>query len=354
MFRSRKLSYSYPLTTGLFNADYADLPLKKLLVNIPVTQTGSGTPSPDNKRNFIGFSGVNIGQTSGYGEYFRGLLNGTYGFVDLGSLNWSQYDAGTEHAFFYSIISNYKYISGNPNAFCDKYDHANISTTNTEEGFSIVSQNIMRFRDLHYPSAADFKTAVTGHYLIYELAEPSTPVTPEQFATLCQAFGITGNTYQITFGQTVYSANLDVLTGKLSITHRYIVLNGSEDWRVLNNGKAGYIELTDAKIINNYCKANCSQYRNTSWTDVSTTDEGNFTLYQNSLWSKARLVFNFAGGTLEAFKTQLSNSNVQVVYELAEPIEIPLGGIDIKTLRGVNNIFADIGTVETQCIKLGS
>ena len=50
-------------------------PLVSLKLNIPVTQTGSGTPSPDNIRDFVGVTGAVIGQTSGYGEYFQGLLN---------------------------------------------------------------------------------------------------------------------------------------------------------------------------------------------------------------------------------------------------------------------------------------
>lgn len=219
--------YNATIENGIatFGGVVASSPLVSLLLNIPISQTGSGTQSPDNIRDFVGVSGVTITRNNG---------------VD------------------------------------------------------------------------------------------------------------TGDTYPISFGQTVYSAILDVLTGKLSITHRYIVLNGSENWRALNNGKGGYIELTDVNIINNYCQAECSQYVYSTWTNVSTTDDGKFTLYRNSLWPNARLVINFAGGTLEAFKTQLNNSNIQVVYELAEPIEIQLTPTVINTLIGENVIFADVADV-TEC-----
>lgn len=42
----------------------------------------------------------------------------------------------------------------------------------------------------------------------------------------------------------------------------------------------------------------------------------------------------------------------QVAYELATPIEIPLGGIQLLTQQGVNNIFADCGDTEVQRLKV--
>lgn len=42
----------------------------------------------------------------------------------------------------------------------------------------------------------------------------------------------------------------------------------------------------------------------------------------------------------------------QVAYELATPIEIPLGGINLLTQEGQNNIFADCGDTEVKRLKV--
>ena len=42
----------------------------------------------------------------------------------------------------------------------------------------------------------------------------------------------------------------------------------------------------------------------------------------------------------------------QVAYELATPIEIPLGGINLLTQQGVNNIFCDTGDTTLEWLKV--
>ena len=42
----------------------------------------------------------------------------------------------------------------------------------------------------------------------------------------------------------------------------------------------------------------------------------------------------------------------QVAYELATPIEIPLGGIQLLTQQGVNNIFCNTGNTEVKRLKV--
>ena len=46
-----------------FDQVTASQPLVSLKLNIPVTQTGSGTPLPDNIRDIVGVSGVTISRT---------------------------------------------------------------------------------------------------------------------------------------------------------------------------------------------------------------------------------------------------------------------------------------------------
>jgi hypothetical protein len=132
-------------------------------------------------------------------------------------------------------------------------------------------------------------------FVIYKLVNQTTPtITPQEFATLCQAFGITGNTYPITFGQTVYGGEYDARTGVLTITH-------------------GFIASYNGETINE------------PW--ISSMDE------------------YVEGGT--------PTSGAQVVYPLSTPQTIQLQPCPIDTLEGVNNIWADTGDTTAQYIKIG-
>lgn len=322
-------------------------PLVSLKLNIPVTQQGSGTPSPDNIRDFISFSGVNIGQTSGYGEYFQGLLKGTYGFVDLGSLTWEKIIV-PQGNLFRGVLTTIRRTSGSsiiPNIICPNF----ITTSQSGRGEKTISQPTasgnVDIIDSDYTDASDFKTSVTGVYLIYELATPVTPtITPEQFAMLCQAFGITGNTYLITFGQTVYSANLDVLTGKLSITHKIVDL-GDLEWNLASAATRFYTnDITDISLEADFTDMFCSCY------DVISSAVSFSNMPDKSI-KRGQSSTNISIRDLDYTDASLFTTAVtgqKLVYELATPIEVQLTPTQISTLIGENVIFADVADV-TEC-----
>lgn len=342
MFRSRKLSYSYPLTTGQFNADYADLPLKKLLVNIPVTQTGSGTPSPDNIREFIGFSGVNVSRTG------KNLFDKST--VTLGKFLTN---TEVEHTSANGSYSDYIPITTNT-----PYYFSHIIGSGAFYSMCIYDQNKTLLENINIQGNTNASGTVTftqGAYIrvnvhstnldICQIELGSTPTPYEPY---------TGNTYTISFGQTVYSAILDVLRGKLSITHKIVDL-GDLEWIKVGVISEGFAARTDFKPrkYDSDVVGICDSYEffgNGIVSNISNNIQSGQFAYQvtNSyIWIR-----DDRFSDVESLVASLSGK--YLVYELSEPIEIPLGGIDIKTLQGVNNIFADIGTVETQCIKLGN
>lgn len=321
-------------------------PLVSLKLNIPVTQTGSGTPSPTNIRDFMGVSGVNIGQTSDYGKYFRGLLNGTYGFVDLGSLTWEKIIV-PQGTLFRGVLITVRRTSGSsiiPNIICPNF----ITTSQSGRGEKTISQPTesgnVDIIDSDYTDATTFKTAMSGVYLIYELAKPSTPITPEQFATLCQAFDIIGNTYQITFGQTVYSANLDVLTGKLSITHGIVDL-GDLEWNLAPGATRFYTDnINDISLEADFTDMFCSGYNViSSAVSFSNMPDKSIKRGQSNSYISIRDL-DYTDASL--FTTAVTG--MKLVYKLAEPIEIQLTPTVINTLIGENVIFADVADV-TEC-----
>ena len=227
----KKPNLTYPEQTGsivTFNSQYAGLPLKSCKVNIPVTQEGTGDPSPDNVRNFVGISSLDFtansvvrtfqfGQTIYAGELdvLTGIFKATHGVVDLGARTWYRNDDG----YF----------------FC--------------EGIPII------------------KTGYANH-------------TPAPM--MCE--------------------NLKTVAFYIS-------------------SKGGYFEGQDKAIAYGYNSGDRICVHNTDYTNVSD--------FTNSM------------------------NGIKLVYELATPEVINLGGMNIETLQGENNLFASTGDTTVEYIKIG-
>ncbi len=102
------------------------------------------------------------------------------GSVDLGSLTW-EYDSANSR-FKSTAIDDIKAPSSASviaNAVCSKYPIANYSTSvNTDKTMTVIYQGSaavgqLWVHDSSYTSAADFKSAMSGVYLYYELATPT-------------------------------------------------------------------------------------------------------------------------------------------------------------------------------------
>jgi hypothetical protein len=164
-------------------------PLKACSVNIPVRQEGSGDPSPDNVRNFIGFNSFDFtanqqSKTFNFGQTVyavntdiltgKSFITHKIAIFD-GSENWNK---------SFSYIGSY-YIRNwvVNNSIVDSTDHLqNIGVTvDTVEEFE-KQNNVCRFgthlnfkvdNDL-YPTLADFKNLLSQNNLqvLYPLATP--------------------------------------------------------------------------------------------------------------------------------------------------------------------------------------
>ena len=104
-----------------------------------------------------------------------GQITRKYGIVDLGSLEWTYYGGQ-----FMTNINGIK-SSGAAMLICSKYP---MTTSNTWANMtdktcgSIATSDQFRVNDSSYTNAATFKTAMSGVYLIYELATPTTASAP--------------------------------------------------------------------------------------------------------------------------------------------------------------------------------
>ena len=100
-----------------------------------------------------------------------------YVIIDLGSMNWVKVTSNVEAPYFSTtaaISPLYNYKNGNPNVISNNYNYAPIGSTGTSDGFYIIASSYVRIRDANYSSmtAQEFKTAIAGTVLVYELATP--------------------------------------------------------------------------------------------------------------------------------------------------------------------------------------
>ena len=110
-----------------------------------------------------------------------GTVTRMYGIVDLGTLSWSYSAAsGTQlQRFNSSGIASLVKKEGTVflGIVCPKYIAVSnpVYTRTVDKAMCILSSNGMLYIvDSAYTSAADFKTAMNGVYLVYELATPTT------------------------------------------------------------------------------------------------------------------------------------------------------------------------------------
>ena len=109
-----------------------------------------------------------------------GSVNRKFGVVDLGSLDWN-YDSSAPR--FMVGYSSAKPVSANSvigNLLCEKYTTISLNDVygeNTNKAIAISTGSYISIVDKDYTNPQIFKTAMSGVYLIYELATPTTEQT---------------------------------------------------------------------------------------------------------------------------------------------------------------------------------
>ena len=350
-------------TTGSFYSQYAGLPLKSCRVDLPVNQSGSGTPSPTNIRNFIGYNKLtfsNIGD-SDIKNYLTGVINGTYGFVDLGSLNYN-YTASS--SIFSSSINNMASpdsASGRKKGILSsKYPPSSVTTINQnmDDKSMLRNNGEIYIRDTSYNDASDFKTAMSDVYLIYELETPTAPsYTKEQFDALCNSFNVSGISATFTFGQNVYVGYLNILTGELVATHKLKTIDENSDVNMSSTG-TGIFYLNDFFEIDEDTESVNSNLYQRAGNRSSTTGVINYNpdysfCCKLDSYPTRILIKDTRFTSTEDYKTWLQDNPVDIAVKLATPITIPLGGMEINTILGLNSLSSSVGNISAEYIKAG-
>ena len=179
-----------------------------------------------------------------------------------------------------------------------------------------------------------------------------TPVNPLPIPSYSQAdITVTdndqiSNVYVVSFGQTVYGGNLVYKNGQWSIeaTYMEIDFDGSETWNYTSSLNRVYINIPTAKradlgnllpIVSNilhYSAGNREDY------GAHINDQGNLIVFAPNTITSA-----------SDWQTWLQSNPLQVVYELATPVIIPItSATRVKTINGDNNISSNTGDCEVK------
>ena len=346
--------------------DASEYPAIDITTQIEPIQSGSGTPSPDNVRPISGYDSVSVANMGDISkrQFFNGLMQGTHVFVDMGTLSWSR-DTSKTNAVFRVNPPNNK-TTGDLAILCAKYTNLGMMTFtsfgNTAEDKSIsvqTSYGTVQARDDSYTTATAFKNSLSGVYLVYELATPTTPtITEAQFNMLLEQFDIDGELYIIDLPSTCYGGTLDVVSGVLTVTKAYVDL-GTLTWA---KGGSSFPSGTfyastsgGATASNPPREAICNKYKPYSGGASGFTDKS-FSYANSSLSSSTGRVFvcdsTYADATTAEFKTAMNGA--QLVYELATPLEYNLTSTEVKLLAGTNNVWSNTGDTTLQYVTMGS
>ena len=339
--------------------DADEAPLVKCLVDITPKQSGTGTPSPSNVRAISGWESVSVNVTGVNRFPFLNARTTTFKGVTItcdgeGTSTMSGTATGNDYASL-AFPSTFTIPDSAMYKFCMLNTEAHTSSVfRFVNGSTIVDSwapNPIN-REANYVGMSGKE--VTGVRMYITSGETYNMTLQPMFVpkteTVTGYIPYNGHTTTTSLGRTVYGGTLDVVTGVLTVTHRFITLDGSSVYSTSAGVASGSIILThpiaqaaptktDADILgitSDYLPevTSYSSWRTAS-PSITTNNAG------NSIWLRLPDV-----DTQEKGVTYMTNHPLQICYPLATPQTYTLTGQEISAMYGENYIWASSGPVE--------
>lgn len=350
-------------------------PLETHIISIEPLQSRSGDPSPTNIRPISGWTGANVirtGRNIFGGNLLRdGIKAAIPSASDNADIRAINYDASAEvnSSFTYAVGLNGKFKENTAYTFI-------VTLMKKKKKADGLGSNIR----IYYTdgtniniSVSDFNTKETKLVVtdpnktvdrITKVYESGTTWVYydesglfEGVLTLSDFEQYIGETYPVTWEDvgTVYSGTLDVINGTLTKEYTIITFDGSTDFTMPAAGRFRTTLPADAIEPNRFAGESfgwCSHYNVvTRMTNTEFYATDFCTIYCSSNFSSANKLAYFTDSrftTLADFKQYLAaqvtaGTPVQYVYKLAEPVTYSVSPMEILTLLGKNNIWADTG-----------
>ena len=345
MIESFKLPTITPETlTGSicsFNDEYGNLPLKSCVSQIQGYQEGSGIPNPtDNIRPLVAWSSDSLGVNT----------------INQWDEQWEKgkYSASTgKKEVSNNTIRSKNFIKVIPNT--DYYCKAGELTINNLAIF--FYDNNHDFISFVGGANTTFVTPINCYYITFYCANTygttyNNDISINYPATDIDYHAFNGAVFN--FGQDIYQGEIDwkrgvvtkTTTGKITFSSSDIDTVRYEDYS--NNVYRVTMKNAFYDLNNRYLIGVCNKL--TFKSDYNSVNSNNNSIAFN----------NNNGMQLILRNDELANeqdvidfiSTLECVYPLATPIEIPLGGIQLLTQEGQNNIFADCGNSTVEYLKV--
>lgn len=316
--------------------------IKSVVANIVPVQEGTGDPSPDNVRPISGWSGVNVGQSGknlfDMSDLFQGTHDGLVSNNNVTTNNYISVKGGTQYTLTTPAMAG-RYIRF--------YDESKTEITGTRITWYdgrlthtfTTPNNAVYMRFMWFSTSAISVAEISASESQIELGTTATAYEPYQGTSKSIPFKDSeGNPI------TVYGGEIDVVSGKLIIEWAKATATGQESWQKNGTTNMYYSNsLTPDRISSTSGVVISSHFKESDRTDVDLTFFNGGALnfcYNNTTtetaW-KEWLAEQYANGT-----------PLEVSWKLATPIEIQLTPTEIKSLDGVNNIWADTGDVSVE------
>ena len=303
-----------------------DMPMVSCVAKIEPVQEGSGDPSPENIRPISGWTGANV---RAYGKNLfdkNSILTNTWienmtGQTQSGATGYSTSDympvkggtpiyiptKGSSRGAFYDKRKNY------------------ISACATNGTYTIPAQDGY-LRITCKDSDVDYNS--------YQIEYGTTPTSYEAYAG--QSINID---WQSEAG-TVYGGTLDVVSGVLTVDMARVDL-GELTFSATNTANIFYAGISDMRAGYS-TKIVCEAYKRYSAYYTGMPDK--------SVANNATYGYIYIKDTdySDADTFMASLSGIYLAYEIKNPTTVQLTPTEVRTLLGLNNVWADTGDVEVQ------
>ena len=277
-----------------------------------------------------------------------GKVKKRYGVVDLGTLTWTSQSKDTQKSY-YAKLSSAKPLSYD-NAILIGYTSRGVTdfVDSGDKIFTISAAQNVNINDNAYATVDEFKQAMSGVMLVYELATPTTETaTPYTNPQIVSKYGtleyVTNSIVPVGHKTTyltrdIFGGYVDLISGKLVVDKVSVDL-GSLDWASYKTGgfrtpripnMVTYTTETDGAI--------CEEYNRRAST--VTLSSGEFCIESSRIY----IVDSAFPTDAATFKSAMNG--VQVVYELATPQTYQLTPQQVNTLVGTNNVWSEQGNIE--------
>lgn len=333
------------------------LPLVSHNVTIEPVQAGTGDPSPSNVRPISGWSEMNVTRT-GKNLFDVATAPSSSAYWERNGGTFTNLITDTRATFQITV-----YLYKGTTSVVRVIAPFNASIGVNTKTFTTTGYDFDKIQIRHNGATQDlpisFSFGAKGTFTLSVNVTKNDPTTVGgiEFKDVQIELGTTATAYEAYNGTayartfldsnddpvTVYGGSENLKTGEGEGTFKYVDL-GTLSWtKTATSGidrfQVALPNLKGSGNNNTPCNMMCEQLKNTSWTTAATTAEN-------------LCIAGLGGGGLIAAKDdrystasdfKQAMSGIKLVFELETPQTFHTNPLNLDTLKGVNNIWADTG-----------